>query len=416
MTNDNKAEELRHPLNFAGHDALQGLGLPLRLVTRLNKLGFVLAGGAAAYLMDVVQGREPATVPSDFDFFYKGTTLRGAPLSHEVFRGIALNCGFEERAYASRLGMAIACLKAEGLSRVRSTVYSETYRGKTVVERPGLFQVREKDDPMDSPWEDKPVVEDLPLQVRDITVQLITAGDRDTVRSDTLQDRVLEVFRATPASGHSALELALSKGLNEDPTALHEEILDWNGRDRTPLSKPVAVWHRFDFTAISAELDGDTLLYHPALPGDREARRLRIQNLNRNPVKMLSRIQKYVRKGFSMSPEATLQFIGMAGRLGQAERELLSDYLDTMHQATRAGLPPSPGRGIVDAETYDQLGEAFDEQLRQKQTIMRYSSEVDLTPLTRRNCVIVDCAKGPFSWLKGIVGSWADDWGWAYFL
>ncbi len=211
-------------------------GLAWKTVQDMSRLGFVLAGGAAAALVEVAHGREPTHVPHDVDFFYRGHTYYGSPL-----RGL-------QSGPATRSRAAIAVLKDGG-----GTFYLSSSFAITILKR----------------WEEKPPVGLAKPQLETPAVehskqwQIIHVKEIGIIREDELEH------------------------------VEHPEKFD-------PAVNQLPSWSRFDFSIIRAELDGKVLRYDTELLTDRARHNLRLRHFNRNPLQVLLRMRKYEAYGYKI--------------------------------------------------------------------------------------------------------------------
>ncbi len=367
------------PLGFAGQRALEELGLPFRLLKRLNTLGFVLAGSSAAYVLAQIHGIEIAK-PGDFDFFYKGRTLKGLPMSPAEFNQLE---GFEE-VRPCRTDVANRCLSDEGLTLQHTSPYAFSFAGETeTVDCVGPFRYQQNPDPSTEPWLENAYTPTAPAtRKHSIRVQLITGADRDFIRYGTFQARVLDTLETiTKTQGKKAAETAFNLlgaafGWNPegDPRWL-ETGKRWASRARDD-EKAVPVWCRFDFSVTCVEIDGDQIVFHPSALEDLKAKRLRISNKGRHPVKLLRRIHKYQKKGFEFPVTELSKLMEMSWNLSDEDREQLVQLNQGLLQADEAGTDAN--WLDLTGHQYQEIGESMATVLRSVSEIERHSSEMDL--------------------------------------
>lgn len=242
---------------------------------KLGRLGFVLAGGAAAALMDE---DEPVCKVSDLDFFYKG--IVGGLKAERTLPGLITR--------KQRSGAAVEVLLRAGFEIKMVTIYAITLV-KTIV-------LDQKTPTVAAPtatafWNLGKVVKstsESAVEQLDVTVQLILVAERDTYRYDSVKN--LTYYRPI---------------VSTDPS-----------------------WSRFDFSVVRAEVDGDKILFDPQLPEDRANKLLRIRNYNRNPVDEVRRIAKYIKKGFQLPAWEILKLIGMFASLPKEAQEPIAKLVE----------------------------------------------------------------------------------------
>lgn len=306
-------DRMQLPLNPAARKCLEEtLGVPLAFVKALQDLGFVLAGGAAAVLVEVANGLPPSCEPQDVDFFYKGITLAGDPSGgateayflEQKLKKVLLE--FHAVSY-SRLGGHLAqfCIPSSGYPFAKPAVVLPGPKQKV----PSGVKLSSK-------------------------IQVILAADRFTVRYGSQQHllrRLLDSGRLEDEQIATPLDLGVS---------YLEEI-----RHRKLVVSEEPVWSAFDFTAVCAELDGEVLQYSPELLEDRTHRRLRYYNQAIEPLHTLHRIATYRAKGFSFDLEGLRQFVSLGRPLTEEElveaKQRLLGYQET-------GLPANDYLGFLD--------------------------------------------------------------------
>lgn len=390
------------PLGSAGERILQEMGLPVRLLKRLNRLGFVLAGSSAAYVLARLNGIEPVAEPGDFDFFYKGVTAQGTPYSYSDF--IHFEAEHPEFAEAghSRLAMAEASFAAEGLGVSHVTAFARTYCGTlTPKNLDQVFGDGIRMEPAEpESWVEVPRQQEASAPTaKKVTAQLITGADKDLIRYDTFQDRVIRILTKVQEEEGAPSANALRYTLG-DSLGLHRNVWDrlyrnWLARKRTK-GADVPVWHRFDFTVASVEIHGNRIAYHPSAVLDMRDRSLRIQNLHRDPLKLLYRVAKYQKKGYTFSKWEPLKLIRMyQNQSPEAQRRFLK-AIDQLQELTAEGSPGTPDF----LNTYEEIVMA---------NLYKSSSELDLNnyPCEITQERIEDLKSTPFEWILELFESGA---------
>lgn len=312
----------------------ENFGLSKEVVDKINQLGFVLAGGAAACMLDIANGHEPICVPGDVDFFYKGVTeAHGYAVRQLTGKGTR-----------SRSASLVEILEKAGFNPYYSNTAVISFC-KAVGEKPfAEISADTQETPWGFPEEATPDwVPEVPGKTG--YLQIIRGAEPGFMRWDTIG--MLAKFTGALSSAELELENLLEASLNaktseisvktsdgftiemerDEPDEIRKSIQCLgNLQSATPVGD-VPVWHRFDMIAVCAEIDGANIIHHPATEEDRQARRIRLFSLNRSPVKLVNRLFKYQAKGFVLEPYEVLKIIQMAKSLTEAESAALDETL-----------------------------------------------------------------------------------------
>lgn len=333
---------------------LENFGLSEQNVIKLNKLGFVIAGGAAACMLDISNGQEVVCHPGDIDIFYKGIT--------DSYGLAKRNLDDSKKTRSEAL--------SEVLIEAGYSVYSQNKAisvfSKTVGDKPSLG-IRASSEAM--PWgeinessvdlmEDDEIAEE-PSQTNAF-LQVIRGAEPGFMRWDTIG--MLSRFTHLFEKGDEALETLLEKAIefqnnilegkreptvngwtlgvpmpdllqdvgNSEPEEIQKLQKAWKAlRQSIPLGN-VPTWHRFDLTVVCAEIDGNFILHHPLVANDRKAKRIRFFSLTRSPVKIVNRLYKYQDKGFILEPSELLKVVKMAASLTPEEALNLDSAIESL--------------------------------------------------------------------------------------
>lgn len=317
------------------------LGLSLAFVRNMHNLGFVIAGSAAAALVEVAHGVAPAHSPGEVDFFYKGYLLKGPNRHPDFSRTPALS---------------------ELLSRYRVpyTNVEMTRRAWNANLRRSLpSQVFDLSPEVGNlPWEDHSLVPEPILSKEDVgqvQVQVVSEADPGLIRYGTLQALLLdrlergEVPALTENSGREALG-GWEAYLQELPAR-------YDAR-----KEAVPVWHRFAFTVACAELDGDTLIYHRNLLQDRKHKRLRLYDQKREFIGIALQVAQYRCKGYQLDSVGLLQLRLLERAVDPEEKQKLEELIErfsasdeTPEGALHSALLPEPSEGDCTVLSRDNM-------------------------------------------------------------
>ncbi|MHB1665836.1 hypothetical protein [Thiomonas sp.] len=277
-----ECDQLR--ISLSVYEYLQNrLGISRGLLQDLNKLGLVLAGGAAAALVDVAQGRPPASDPGDVDFFYKGWTLsHGEPVA-----GLpGLN----------RMGSIAQRLWYDGFEEQPETnAFAVTFRKTFVPARPPALVPRRSP----SVWS-----------------------------FDRMPETPEEVFEK-PQPVTISLQIVTVK----ETGMLRYGENDFQPKDAKACALNMPVFSRFDFTICRAELDGTVLQFDPDLPEDRQNKTIRLRHLARNPLAALLRINKYQKKGYTAPIYELAKVFAIYDQMPEKEKTEMRPALEKLGQA-----------------------------------------------------------------------------------
>lgn len=340
-------------------------GLDRKLVGQFGKLGFVIAGGAAGCLLDICQGREPGCTPGDVDIFYKGITEAHGP-------AVRVLTGFSTKTRTESVERLLA--RNEFYSRLANPA-AVTYGRKLCISTGTQQYIHNSDTSTlwgggggsvaDLPVSDE--ADDDTCEFKDVHLQLICGAEPGVIRWDTVGAALQAQPNVEQIKGQAVAVIQVNLATaNPDEDLIQKMELLYETIEAQPYGC-VPVWHRFDFTAVCVELDGDTLICHPSADSDRAHKNLRIAQMNRSPLKMVSRIKKYLRKGFNLDPMETLKLVRMADSLNETEREDLNKILDQMYAPDLTGAQLSTAfeysEENEEESNYGSFGSKGDQQL-----------------------------------------------------
>lgn len=311
---------------FSAWRYLEELGMPLELLQKMQQLGFVLAGTAAAALVEVAHGCTPSRPPQEFLFIYKGLMLAG-PATVPDFQRTA-----ELYSLLLEYGKETALLRPEESAIVLGS--RKAFPGSPLLRVDGDFP-----DAEGVPWGENlagrvgvPVSEQVSTGSDSLPLRIALGSDRIVVRYGTLQAQLLTWLQERKSIAQADLCFG-------DPVAYTGGFLDSLLRAHDARQESVPTWHAFDFTLTSAELDGGTLLYHQNLLEDLKAKRLRFRTLGGKFTGLASRVTRYREQGYDLDAVGLLEL--KIRKRSQLENDLAPEVVEQAQLAYDKG-PYSP--------------------------------------------------------------------------